>query len=130
MTNEELRALLQETYFDNIDNAHPEEAVKAFVPDVQWQHTQVWAHDGHDSRHTDSIDGRDNLFAFLDARVKEMQVIQIKHTVDEAIVSGERGAFRARVTGPGGEPKHFLGWVEIRDGLLQRYIVVPENFAA
>lgn len=130
MTREELQALLQNTYFDNIDNARPEGAVQAFTPDAEWQHTQVWAHDGHSSRHTDRLQGRDNLLAFLAERVPQMQAIQIKHRVDEVIVDGNRGAFRARVTGPTGRSLGFVGWVELRDGLLQRYIVMPEDFAA
>lgn len=130
MNADQLRALLQNTYFDNIDGARPAEAVDAFTADVHWQHTQVWAHDGHDSRRTDRLRGREVLRDFLAARVKQMQVIRIRHKVDEVIVSGDRGAFRARVVGPDGTSKGFLGWVELRDGLLQSYIVVPEDFAA
>ncbi len=130
MNDNELLHHLQSVYFDNVDTARPGDAVKAFTPDVIWQHTQVWAHDGHDSRHTDRLDGQDALYAFMSDRVGEMQVIKIKHVVDEAIVSGDRGAFRARVVGPEGNSLGFVGWVELRDGLIQRYIVMPENFAA
>ena len=130
MTAEELRAHLQHTYFDNVDTANPEGAVLAFTPDMHWQHTQVWAHDGHDSRHTDRLQGRAALLDFMQARVKEMQVIKIRHRVDEVIVTGDRGAFRASVLGPEGRRLGFLGWVELCDGLIQRYIVVPEDFAA
>ena len=121
-----LKALLQHTYFDNVDGARAEDAVKAFTPDVHWQHTQVWAHDGHDARHTDSLHGQDALHDFLAERVKQMQVIRITHHVDEVVTDGDRGAFRARVVGPDGSSKGFVGWVELRDGLLQRYIVMPE----
>lgn len=130
MNADQLRALLQHTYFDSIDRARPEDAVEAFTPDVHWQHTQVWAHHGHDSRSTDRLNGRETLHGFLAARVKQMQVIGITHHVDEVIVSGDRGAFRARVVGPDGTSKGFLGWVEIRGDLMQRYIVVPEDFTA
>ena len=130
MTPEELRNHLQKNYFDNVDTANPGGAILAFTPDMHWQHTQVWAHDGHDSRHTDRLQGRDALFEFMEARVKEMQVIQIRHKVDDVIVTGDCGAFRARVIGPTGRELGFLGWVELNDGLIKRYIVVPEDFAA
>ena len=130
MTENELHKLLQSTYFDNVDSGNAPAAVCAFAPDAKWQHTQVWAHDGHDSRHTDRLEGREALVAFLAARVPQMQVIQIRHRVDEVIMSGDRGAFRARVIGPDGSSRGFLGWVTIREGLLQSYIVVPEDFSA
>lgn len=130
MTSEELYDHLQHTYFDNVDAANPAGAVLAFTPDMHWQHTQVWAHDGHDSRRTDRLYGRNALLDFMEARVKEMQIIQIRHRVDEVIVTGDRGAFRASVLDPTGRTLGFLGWVEMRNGLIQRYIVVPEDFAA
>ncbi len=70
------------------------------------------------------------MLEFMQARVKEMQVIKIRHRVDEVIVTGDRGAFRACVLDPSGRSLNFLGWVELRDGLIQRYVVVPEDFAA
>lgn len=130
MTNEELRRLLQDTYFANVDSAQASAAVQAFTPDVRWQHTQVWAHDGHDSRYTDRIEERDALSDFMHARVKEMQLVRIRHQVDETIVSGERGAFRARVIGPEGDSLGFVGWVELKDNLVSRYIVMPENYSS
>lgn len=130
MNSQELHTLLQNTYFDNIDSAKPELAIAAFTADVSWQHTQVWAHDGHNSRHTDCLNGRPALLNFLSARVPQMQVIEIKHQVDEVVVTNNRGAFRARVVGPSGRSVGFLGWVELNGEQLQRYIVVPENFSA
>jgi len=129
MTNQDLKELLQSTYFNNVDTARAREAIAAFTPDVRWQHTQVWAHDGHDSRYTDRIEGREALFHFMDERVKEMQVVQIRHQVDEAIVSGNRGAFRAQVIGPEGDSIGFIGWVELCDGLIDHYIVMPESYS-
>ena len=130
MDEQGLLALLQRTYFDNIDTGRPERAVEAFHAQARWQHTQVWAHDGHDSRTTDRLEGRDRLLEFLSARVPEMQKIQIRHEVDDVIVSGPRGAFRARVIGPDGRALGFLGWVEIEGQKLNSYLVVPEDFAA
>lgn len=130
MTEQQLLKLLQETYFNNIDSGRPEDAVKAFARDAIWQHTQVWAHDGHDSRTTDRLAGREELLQFLAARVPQMQTISITHTVDEVIVQDGRGAFRARVSGPDGGSKRFLGWVETDGEKLTSYLVVPEDFAA
>jgi hypothetical protein len=130
MTENELHELLQLNYFDNIDSGNASAAVLAFPVDAQWQHTQVWAHDGHDSRHTDRLDGRATLLAFLSARVPQMQVIQIKHRVDEVILSGDRGAFRGCVLGPDGRTLGFIGWVTLRDDHLQSYTIVPEDFMA
>jgi hypothetical protein len=125
-----LKALLQNVYFNNVDTANAEAAVAALAPDVHWQHTQVWAHDGHDSRHTDRLAGRDAVHAFLAERVTEMQRIRITHHVDDVVTDGERGAFRARVVGPDGSSKGFVGWVEVADNRLKRYIVMPEDFAS
>ena len=130
MTEKQLLKLLQETYFNNIDSGQPEAAVKAFADDAVWQHTQVWAHDGHDSRTTDRLAGREKLLQFLQDRVPQMQTISITHTVDEVIIKDRRGAFRARVSGPDGGSKGFLGWVETDGEKLTSYIVVPEDFAA
>lgn len=130
MNEQELHRLLQQQYFDNIDRACSEQAVEAFVDDARWQHTQVWAHHGHDSRHTDRLVGRDRLLVFLNARVPQMQQIPIRHQVDQVILSGSRGAFRARVIGPDGRELGFLGWVETRGDRLQSYLVAPEDFAA
>jgi hypothetical protein len=130
MTSEELHAQLQGMYFDNVDTANPDAAVLAFTADMYWQHTEVWAHDGHDSRHTDRLQGRDELLHFMQARVKEMQIIEIRHRVEEVIVSDDRGAFRARALDPSGRSLGFLGWVELCDDLIARYLVVPEDFAA
>ncbi len=129
MQEQDLYTLLQHRYFDNIDTANAAGAVEVFTPDAHWQHTQVWPHDGHDARKTDRLHGRDALLAFLTDRVVQMQRIQIRHRVDEVILGGNRGAFRARVEGPDGRSLGFLGWVELQDGLLQRYLVVPEDFA-
>ncbi|WP_027948803.1 nuclear transport factor 2 family protein [Haliea salexigens] len=127
MTPEELHAHLQHVYFDNVDTANPAGAVLAFTRDMHWQHTQVWPHDGHDSRHTDHLHGRAALLEFMQTRVKEMQVIRIRHRVDEVIVQGDRGAFRASVLDPSGRSLGFLGWIELSDGLIHRYLVVPED---
>ena len=130
MTPEALKDHLQRCYFDNVDTANPDGAVMAFTPDVKWQHTQVWPHDGHHSRQTDRLQGREALLDFMRKRVQETQVIQIRHQVDETVVTGDSGAFRGRVLDPSGKSLRFLGWVELRDGLVSRYIVVPEDFAA
>jgi len=129
MSSAQLKKLLQGTYFDNVDRANAGQAVLAFTEDVVWQHTQVWPHHGHNSRYTDQLDGRAALLSFMQERVRETQIVQIQHKVHEAIVTGDRGAFRGHVLGPDGHTKNFLGWVELRDNLIQRYIVVPENFS-
>ena len=82
------------------------------------------------SRHTDRLVGRDRLLVFFNARVPQMQQIPIRHQADQVILSGSRGAFRARVIGPDGRELGFLGWVETRGDRLQSYLVAPENFAA
>lgn len=127
MTDQELLELLQGTYFDNIDTGHPELAIHAFTEDVEWIHTQVWEHDGHDRSTIDTLSGTDQVFALLQGRVPEMQTIQIEHKVRKALCDGESGAFRAEVVGPGGPDKAFIGWVELRGGKISKYVVYPER---
>ncbi len=127
MTNEQLYELLQGVYFDNIDNADADGAVNALHENVEWVHTQVWEHDGHDRSKADTLHGRESVRAFLASRIGEMQVEGIKHNVRKVIVGDDSGAFRAEVVGPNGESSAFFGWVEIADGKIGTYIVAPER---
>lgn len=130
MNRQSLLKLLQNTYFDNVDNALPDRAVEAFTPDVCWEHTQVWAHDGHNSGRSDKINGQGPLRDFLKDRIKQMQVIEIKHKIAQLILDGNSGAFRGHVVGPDGTCRPFIGWVEIEGDRISRYLVTPENFGA
>jgi hypothetical protein len=112
-------------YFDNIDNANADGAVQALHDNVEWVHTQVWEHDGHDRSTVDAIHGRESVHEFLAGRIGEMQVEGIKHNVRKVIVDGDSGAFRAEVIGPEGDSSPFFGWVDIADGLISTYIVAP-----
>ena len=122
-----LYELLQHTYFDGIDNADANKAVEAFNEDVEWVHTQVWEHDGHDRRHTDTLYGRDSVRDFLAGRIGEMQVEGIVHKVKKVLCDGRSGAFRAEVIGPDGDALPFFGWVEFTDGKISTYIIHPER---
>jgi ketosteroid isomerase-like protein len=122
-----LYELLQQTYFDGIDNADADRAVEAFSEDAEWVHTQVWEHDGHDRRHTDILHGRDSIRDFLAARIGEMQVEGIVHKVKKGLCDGRSGAFRAEVIGPAGEALPFFGWVELTEGKISTYIIHPER---
>ncbi len=55
-----------------------------------------------------------------------MQVVGIRHKVGAVLTDGEYGAFRAEVIGPTGKTVPFLGWVELKDGKISSYIVMPE----
>lgn len=123
----DLYSLLQETYFDNIDAGDAAAAVEAMHENVEWVHTQVWEHDGHSSRHTDTLDGREAVREFLAGRIDEMQSVGIEHKIRETVHEGDRGAFRAAVVGPDGDALPFLGWVELTDGTVSKYIVAPER---
>ena len=87
--------LLQTIYFDNIDNANADNAVKAMHDSVQWIHTQVWEHDGHSSDFIDNLNGLKAVNEFLTERVKEMQVEGIKHKVNKVLTDGVSGSFQA-----------------------------------
>jgi hypothetical protein len=130
MNAADLKDHLQRVYFDNVDCADADAAVKAFSEDVSWQHTQVWPHHGHSSRTTDRLLGRQALLEFLGQRVVQTQEVQIQHKVRKVVVDGASGAFRGYVLGPDGQTRDFLGWVDLREGLITRYIVVPEDFTA
>lgn len=126
MTNDQLLELLQVQYFDKIDNKDAEAAAEAMHEDVEWVHTQVWEHDGHDRSRTDVLHGRAEVRDFLAGRIGEMQIEGIKHKVRQVVTDGKTGAFRARVEGPEGEQKPFFGWVEITDGKISHYRISPE----
>ena len=102
--------LLQTIYFDNIDNANADNAVKAMHDSVQWIHTQVWEHDGHSSDFIDNLNGLKAVNEFLTERVKEMQVEGIKHKVNKVLTDGVSGSFQADVIGKDGVKKPFFGW--------------------
>ncbi len=126
MTNDELFELLQSQYFDAIDNKDADGAVEALHEDVEWVHTQVWVHDGHDRSTIDVFHGREEVREFLAGRIGEMQVVGIRHKVGQVVTDGKLGAFRAVVEGPTGERKPFFGWVEITDGKISKYRINPE----
>lgn len=125
-SGEDLYRLIQETYFDSIDDGDAKTAVSALHEDVEWVHRQVWEHDGHASDEVDTLYGRAAVFDLLDGRIDEMQDIGIRHSLDEAIYEDGRGAFTAAVVGPDGHRQPFLGWVELEDGLVSTYRVTPE----
>jgi hypothetical protein len=122
-----LYELLQHTYFDNIDKANAKGAVEAFNKDALWVHTQVWEHDGHDRRHTDTINGRNSIYDFLAPRISEMQVEGIVHKVNKVLCDGKSGAFRAEVIGKDKVALPFFGWVELDDDKISTYIIHPER---
>jgi ketosteroid isomerase-like protein len=124
---DELYRLLQTIYFDSIDQGDAAAAVDAFDEDVEWVHTQVWEHDGHDRSQTDTLRGRASVREFLAARISEMRVEGIQHRLRQVIADGRLGAFRAEVVGPTGTYRPFLGWVELTDGKISTYIVTPER---
>ena len=130
MNAADLHEHLQRVYFDNVDRADAAAAVQAFTEDVRWQHTQVWPHHGHSARSTDALEGRKALFEFLDERVVQTQEVGIQHKVLDTLANDRMGAFRGCVVGPDGRTRGFLGWVELSDGLISRYVVVPESVAA
>ena len=125
ITSERLLYLLQEIYFDNIDSARAEEAAEAMHESIEWIHTQVWEHDGHDSSYIDKLKGREAVKEFLIERVKEMQVEGITHKVNKVLTDGKSGAFQASVIGANGEKQSFFGWVEIKDKKIISYKVMP-----
>jgi ketosteroid isomerase-like protein len=122
----QLQALLQHTYFDNIDQGDSDRAVQAFTDDVAWSHYQVWEHHGHVRNRADVFNGRTEVRDFLAARIADMQIEGIRHQVTHVITQGSEGAFRAEVVGTTGESMRFFGWVELSDGKISRYIVGPE----
>ncbi len=126
-SSDALYDLLQHTYFDGIDNADAEKAAGAFNENAEWVHTQVWEHDGHDARHTDTLQGRKAIHEFLAHRIGEMQVVGIKHHVHKVLCDGKSGAFRAEVIGPDGDARPFFGWVELENHKISTYIIHPER---
>ena len=127
MNEQDLLQLLQHTYFDGIDQRDPDRAVGALTDDIEWIHTQVWVHDGHDRSRIDTLRGKDTVRNFLAARIEQMQAIGIEHKVRKVFCDGASGAFRAEVVGPEGTGKAFIGWVELDNGKVSKYVVYPEK---
>lgn len=125
ITNETLLYLLQDVYFNNIDTAKADLAVEAMHESIEWIHTQVWEHDGHNSSYVDNLNGRKAVRDFLAERVREMQVEGIVHKVNKVLTDGKSGAFQASVIGMDGTEKAFFGWVEIKDKKISSYRVMP-----
>ena len=108
----ELHSLLQNIYFDNIDSVNAKGASKAMHENVEWIHTQVWEHDGHDASNIDILRGRKSVEDFLEGRVYE---IQKENDVNKFV----------NVVGEDGTLKPFFGWVEIEDKKIILYKVIP-----
>jgi ketosteroid isomerase-like protein len=125
-TQAQLHSLLQNTYFDNIDQGDADGAVQAFTDDIAWSHYQVWEHHGHVRNRADIFRGRNEVHAFLATRINDMQEEGIRHQVNQVIVEGNEGAFRAQVVGVTGKSIRFFGWVELTRGKISRYMVSPE----
>ncbi len=126
MTSKQLQTLLQQNYFDAIDQQNADRAVQAFTEDVEWSHYQVWEHHGHARNRADVFHDRSGVRDFLAGRIAEMQEEGIRHLVTHVITEGDEGAFRAEVQGTMGESMHFFGWVELSEGRISKYIVSPE----
>ncbi len=126
MTSKQLRTLLQQIYFDAIDQQDAGRAVQAFTKDVEWSHYQVWEHHGHMRNRADVFNDRSSVRDFLAGRIAEMQEEGIRHLVTHVITEGNEGAFRAKVQGTNGESMFFFGWVELFEGRISKYIVGPE----
>ena len=124
---EHLFYLLQDIYFNNIDNADADAAIEAMHPQVRWVHNQVWEHDGHKSSIKDILNGQDEVKRFLRNRVKETQVEGIIHKVENVISDGELGAFKANVIGKDNTKKAFIGIVKLQDNKIIYYRVLPEE---
>jgi hypothetical protein len=124
---EHLFYLLQDIYFNNIDNADADAAIEAMHPQVRWVHNQVWEHDGHKSSIKDILNGQDEVKRFLRNRVKETQVEGIIHKVENVISDGELGAFKANVIGTDNTKKAFIGIVKLQDNKIIYYRVLPEE---
>ena len=63
---------------------------------------------------------------FLARRIPDMQNESIRHRVTCVILEGDVGAFRAEVRGSKGKSMRFLGWVELTEDRISKYIVGPE----
>ena len=131
MSREKLEAqlfyLLQNIYFDNIDNSKADQAAEAMHPEVRWVHNQVWEHDGHKSEVRDILEGKESVRDFLRKRVIEMQREGIVHRVNSVSSNGELGAFQADVIGRDKTKKPFLGLVKIKEDRICYYRVLPKE---
>ncbi len=124
---EQLFHLLQDIYFDNIDNAKADEAVEAIHPQVRWVHNQVWEHDAHETNIRDTLNGQKEVRDFLRKRIVEMQIEGIIHKVENVVSDGKLGAFKANVIGTDKSKKPFFGLVELKDDKIIYYRVLPQE---
>lgn len=99
-------------------------AVMAFHPDVEWSHSQVWAHHDFARGEPTQLHGRAAVRELLAARVAELKDAGITHHVRDMIMEGDKGAFIGAVEGPGPD-RPFMVWFEMTDGLVSRYVLRP-----
>lgn len=101
-----------------------ERAVSVFHADVVFDHVQVW-------QRTDlglgasQLHGREAVLQFLTRAKPRLAEARIRHRVDDLVLEGGRGAFRAHVEGEDGESADFLVWFELEEGQVRRYVVRP-----
>ncbi len=117
--------LLQQTYYDGVDQGDMRRAASALHEDIEWSHAQVWAHHEFAVGKPTRMQGRAAIEAFLEARREQLAAAGIRHRVVDLVIDQGRGAFLGEVRGPDGSCKPFMVWFELRDGLIGRYLLRP-----
>src|SRR5688572_21651645 len=117
--------LFETIYYGNIDRGEMAAAATALHPEVEWSHQQVWAHHGFARGTPEHLNGRTAVEQFLAARVEQLRAARIRHHVRDLVFERDRGAFLGAVDGPEGRSLGFMVWFELRDDLVQRYLLRP-----
>jgi hypothetical protein len=113
--------LLQERYYAPIERGEVERAVEALHADVRWSHARVWG--GRPGDEAETLTGRGDVERLLASRREA--IAGLAYRVDELAAEGGSAGFIGHVEGPDGERRNFIGWLEVRDGLIWSYAVRP-----
>jgi hypothetical protein len=124
-TKEKAYALLQTIYYDSIDRGDMVAAASALHESVEWSHLQVWAHHNFTrEKGPEQLKGRQEVEAFLSARKGEIAELKVRHKIRDLVFESDKGAFLGYV-GREGKEVPFIGWYELNDDKVSRYIIRP-----
>jgi ketosteroid isomerase-like protein len=113
--------LLQDVYFNSIARGDIERAVTALHQDVDWSHQRVWQH--HEGDVPEEHHSRQAVTELLTSR--RGLIAELSYTVTDLALDGNKGGFLGHVAHENSEPANFIGWVEIDEGAIRRYVIRP-----
>jgi ketosteroid isomerase-like protein len=112
--------LLQRGYYDSINAGDMAGAAAVLHEDVEWSHGPVWGQPA--SELIENLHGRSAVEAVLTGRKQALSPLTLE--IRDLVVEGDKGAFLADI-GDAESRSPYMGWFELRDGKISRYLVRP-----